>query len=130
MDIASGVSALKVATDLTRTLRDRLKGGEVKPDEIAGRIGEIYDYIVDSKDALIDAKDEIQSLKDQIRSYEDTRTFSESLIYDDRGIYIRREAGQPDELYCSACLDATGKRVRLIAGDYMPRCHIHGYRQH
>src|SRR5258707_202702 len=67
MDVASGMSGLSAAVNLARSLRESLKSGEMKSDEIAGRIGEIYDYIVDSKDALVDAKDQIADLKDEIR---------------------------------------------------------------
>ena len=67
MGIATGLSALKTGTDLLRVLRDRLKSGEVKGEEVIGRIGEIYDYIVDSKDSLVDAKDEIHDLKEKLR---------------------------------------------------------------
>jgi hypothetical protein len=66
MDIATGLSALKTSTDLLRALREKLKSGEVKGEEVIGRIGEIYDYIVESKDALVDAKDEIYALKEKL----------------------------------------------------------------
>jgi hypothetical protein len=39
---------------------------DLKPEEIPFRMGEIYDYIVDSKDALVDAKDEISKLKAEL----------------------------------------------------------------
>ena len=68
MDIATGLSALKTSTDLLRSLRERLKNGEAKGEEVVGRIGEIYDYIVESKDALVDAKDEIYALKEKLRA--------------------------------------------------------------
>jgi len=68
MDIAVGLSALKTSTDLLRALREKLKSGEVKGEEVIGRIGEIYDYIVESKDALVDAKDEIYALREKLRA--------------------------------------------------------------
>jgi hypothetical protein len=63
MTIAAGLSGLKAAADMIKMLRDGLKAGSIKPDEIAGRIGEIYDYIIDSRVALNDAQEEIRSLK-------------------------------------------------------------------
>jgi hypothetical protein len=66
MDVSTGLSALSTAVGLTRALRDAIKGGQIKGDEIAGRVGEIYDYIVDSKDALLDAKDQIQTAKEEM----------------------------------------------------------------
>ena len=68
MTIAAGLSGLKAAADMTKMLRDGLKAGSIKPDEIAGRIGEIYDYIIDSRVALNDAQEEIRSLKQQLDS--------------------------------------------------------------
>jgi len=68
MGIASGLAGLKAAAELTKTLREAAKSGSLKPDEFAGRVGEIYDYIVDSKDALIEAKDEIQDLKNRLQA--------------------------------------------------------------
>lgn len=68
MDMTSGLSALKTSTELLRSLRERLKSGEAKGEEVIGRIGEIYDYIVESKDALVEAKDEIYSLREQLRA--------------------------------------------------------------
>jgi hypothetical protein len=68
MDIASGLAALKTASDLTRFLRDAVKSGGIKDDELSGRIGEIYDYIIDSKAALIDASEEIHNLRSQLLS--------------------------------------------------------------
>ena len=62
VNLLAGLSGLNAAVTMTRTLRDGLKAGSIKPEEIAGRIGEIYDYICDSKDALVDAKDEISKL--------------------------------------------------------------------
>jgi len=70
MNILAGMSGLKAAADMTRALRDGLEAGSIKQDEIAGRIGEIYDYIIDSKDALVDAKEEIENLKAQVASLE------------------------------------------------------------
>lgn len=57
--------------DLTKSLRGGLKTGQIKPDEIAGRIGEIYDYIIDSKAALVEAQEESLQLTDQIRKLQD-----------------------------------------------------------
>lgn len=66
MNIVAGLSGLKAAADMTKALRDGLKAGQIKADEIAGRIGEIYDYIIDSKMALVDAQQEQQTLHGEI----------------------------------------------------------------
>jgi Mg2+ and Co2+ transporter CorA len=142
MSIATGLTALKTATDLARSLRDRLKSGEVKAEEVIGRIAEIYDYIVESKDALSGAKDEIQELKDEnqelrdrLRQAEDMRrekndfaAFCETLTYDERiGVSFRDVHGTP-EAYCAACI-TDGRKTRLSraqSGTYV--CQYHGFR--
>jgi hypothetical protein len=106
MNIVTGLSGLKAAAELIRTLRDGLKSGQMKPDEIAGRIGEIYDYIVDSKDALIDAKDEIVRLQEEISNL---KNVSDNFELRDN-VYWRK--GTKDA-YCPLCMGATGKAVPL-----------------
>jgi hypothetical protein len=106
MDIVAGLSGLKTAADLTRTLREALKSSQLKPDEISGRIGEIYDYIVDSKDALIDAKEEIVRLQDEITKLRD---IGDNFELRDN-VYWRK--GTRDA-YCPLCLGATGRAVPL-----------------
>ncbi len=62
MNIVAGLGGIKAAAEMTKALRDGIKAGQIKADEIAGRIGEIYDYIIDSKAALIEAQSEIKAL--------------------------------------------------------------------
>jgi hypothetical protein len=65
MEIASGLAALKTAADLLRSLREAAKAGSLKPDEFAGRIAEVYDYISDSKEALLSAQEMISQLRSE-----------------------------------------------------------------
>lgn len=131
MDIATGISALKAAVDLTRATRDAAKAGKLTPDEFAGRVGEIYDYIIDSKDALVDAKDEIQELKAKLKTIDDDTAFREQLDFDGaRSIYFRKQStpNSVPEAYCSTCLDRDNKRIRLTSEQGIYRCAIHGYK--
>jgi hypothetical protein len=136
MSLVTGLSALSAATSLTRSLRDGLKSGTIKGDEIAGRIGEIYDHIVDSKDALVEARDEIQELKNQLHSSHTERRklidkANEEKQFEFRyGVYWRMyttgspveteeaERGNPcttfwDGPFCPLCKDSDEKNVRL-----------------
>jgi hypothetical protein len=114
---------------LTRSLREAAKSGSLKADEFAGRVGEIYDYIIDSKAAFLDAQQEVLALREKISAFNDDRQFRESLEFNVAGWY-RRTGPRGEELYCSACLDLDSKRVRLTAGSYASNhCHIHGYRE-
>ncbi len=112
MDIATGLSGLRSAAELTRMLREGLKAGAVKPDEISGRIGEIYDHITDSKDALVDAKDEIEGLKSELRSLKEERGIADSLEFDGT-VYWVAKGERWDGPFCSLCWDGKGKLVRL-----------------
>jgi hypothetical protein len=67
MNIAGGLSALKAAADLTRSIRDAAKAGLLASDEFAGRVAEVYDYIADSKEALLNAQEEISNLQAEVR---------------------------------------------------------------
>jgi len=115
-------------------LRDRLKSGEVKGEEVIGRIGEIYDYIVDSKDALVDAKDEVHDLKEKLRDAEakllaadDFEAFRKSLTYHESdGTWLRTVDGIT-EGYCGACLNE-GKRIRLKKEGSQYHCQYHAWR--
>jgi hypothetical protein len=135
MDLASGLSALKTSTDLLRSLREKLKSGEVKGEEVIGRIGEIYDYIVESKDALVEAKDEIHDLKEKLRTSEaklrasdEFDTFKNSLTYNEQFGIWKRDVSGITEAYCSDCLNE-GKSIGLTrkqSGTYA--CQYHGCR--
>ena len=109
MNIAAGLSGLNAAVTMTRALRDGLKSGSVKPDEIAGRIGEIYDYIIDSKSALADAQEEIRHLKAQLDS-----------LNRDAGVFLEGGVNwekRPDERYdgplCPVCWGLNHKRLPM-----------------
>jgi hypothetical protein len=153
MDILTGMSGLKTGIELLRSLREALKSGQMKPDEVAGRIGEIYDYIVDSKDALVDAKDEIQTLRDEIRQQkEQVRELERKIAEEHTFVFLHgaywvqftkpthhtAEEGIPvcsmhyEGPYCPTCKDADSKSVRLrdlgrgaAAGESQYYCDIH-----
>jgi hypothetical protein len=126
-EIGAGLSALKTGADLTRALREGIKSGRLKPDEIASRIGEIYDSIVDSKAALADAKEEISRLHDELRKIKVAVELEESFIFR-HGVYWktyevlslrtdpegeRIKEMQYEGPYCPLCKDADQKPVHL-----------------
>jgi hypothetical protein len=107
MSLATGLSALNAATNLTRSLREKLKSGEIKGEEIIGRIGEIYDNIVDSKDALVEARDEIHQLDERIDELKRLWDFGKDLK-PKFGVYWRE-----DFPYCPSCWEQERKLTRL-----------------
>ena len=112
MDIASGLAGLKAAADLTKILREGAKSGSMKPDEFAGRIGEIYDYIIDSRAALVDAQEESQQLKQQIRELQNNAELATDLAFDGSVYWRKSEGAEAKSPYCSICWDSAGKLVR------------------
>jgi len=112
MEIVTGLSGLKTAADLIRALRDGLKSGQIKGDEIAGRIGEIYDYIVDSKDALVDAKDEVQILKDKIRALEEQADLEKHVVFHDQASWKTLDEESEEGPFCPVCWSLNKKLVR------------------
>src|SRR5260370_32586616 len=110
MNISAGLSGLKAAAEMTKMLRDGLKAGSIKPDEIAGRIGEIYDYILDSKVALVDAHEEIAALKEKIRSFNtDALVFLDSEVY-----WEKRSDNKYDGPLCPVCWGIDHKRLPMV----------------
>ncbi len=104
MEIGQGLSAIKTAVELTRSLRDAAKSGTVSHVEIAGRIAEVYDYIADAKEALLDAKETIFELQGQVaknRQY----SFHDSVTW-------KQQSDGEDGPYCPIC-EATGLEMRL-----------------
>ena len=103
MSITAGLAGVKAAVDLARTLRDAAKSGTLKPDEFAGRVGEIYDYIVDSKDALVEAKDEIQELKTRLNALDTRNQIDGDLEHDGYVFWRIHEGGTRTGPYCVYC---------------------------
>jgi hypothetical protein len=106
MEIASGLSALKTAADLARTLRDAAKAGTLKPDEFAGRIAEIYDYIGESKEAVFEAQEKLSHLRaenERLKTYVFHHSVNWRVIAD----------GTEDGPFCPTCVSA-GVDMRLL----------------
>ena len=111
MDIISGLAGLKTASELVRIVRDAAKTGTLKPDEFAGRVGEIYDYIVDSKDALVEAKNRIQDLESQLAAKNGTKQIDSELDHDGYVYWRNHLDTKRSGPYCTYCW---GKDDRLI----------------
>jgi hypothetical protein len=106
MEIASGLSALKAAADLARTLRDAAKAGSLKPDEFAGRIAEVYDYIGDSKEAVLNAQESLSQLRaenERLKAY----VFHHSVNW------RTLPNGTEDGPFCPSCV-SEGVDMRLL----------------
>jgi hypothetical protein len=72
IDVAAGLSALKAAAQLAKALREAAKSGTVAPDEFAGRVAEIYDYVIDSKEAVVAAQErlaQVEAENERLRTY-------------------------------------------------------------
>jgi hypothetical protein len=116
MDLGTGLGALRAAVDLSRALRDGAKAGTIKPDEFAGRVGEIYDYIADSKDALIDAKDEIQTLKEEVKELREQIAKKQRGTVHDHAAWKILEDGSEQGPYCPNCYEKNGTFIQPQRG--------------
>lgn len=118
MGIVSGLAGLKAAAELTKTLREAAKSGSLKPDEFAGRVGEIYDYIVDSKDALVEAKDQVQDLKNRLNTIEGRSQIADELAHDGYVYWRNHSDGRRSGPYCVFCW----KDGSLVPLTHIPGC--------
>lgn len=109
MTFAAGLASLKAAADLTKTMRDAAKAGTLEPAEFLGRVGEIYDYIIDSRAALVDAQEETQRLRDELNTLQKTSRLSRDLTFDGH-VYWLKGDGPP---YCPLCWDRDQMLVHL-----------------
>jgi hypothetical protein len=127
MTIATGLSALKAAADLVRALRDAAKAGSLKPDEFAGRIAEVYDYITDSKEAVLCTEEEISQLKAE---NERLKTF----VFHHSVSWRTLADGTEDGPFCPVCLgegvnmrlalNATGDQTGGVLYFRCPKTHV------
>jgi hypothetical protein len=116
--IASGLSSLSAAANLVKALREGLKSDQIKSDEIAGRVGEIYDYILDSKEALLNAKDDLGALEKKIRSLEHSADLQKRVRFHDQAVWKVDSSNDGEEgPFCPVCWSLNSKLVRPTYGD-------------
>jgi len=109
--IAAGFASLRTAAELTRLTRDALKSG-ADPADLAGRIAEIYDYIIDSKQALLAAQEELTRTMaeiERLRSFRFHHSVSWRIISD----------GSEDGPFCPICV-AQQTDMRLMIRNVVP----------
>lgn len=85
---------------------------------------ELYGKILELQSQIMGLLEENRDLKEQLRELRDNSDFRTSLVFEGN-CYVRdTEAGR--EHYCSKCLDAEGKAIRLQRLDrgllYCPSC--------
>lgn len=108
-DIGAGLAALKTAADLTKTVREAIKSGKIKPADLDAQIAQIYDQIIDSRAAVVEAQEEIIKLKEEIRVLTDKSQLEKDLTFDGDVYWLKN-----DEFpYCPLCWGSDLKLVRL-----------------
>ena len=108
--VTAGLSSLKTAADLLKLVRESLKSNEMKQDDLAGKIGEVYDYIIDSKDSLLNAKEQIQNLHEENRGLK-AQLKKRTEIKHALGAYWTVDDGP----FCRLCWELHEKKVRLTS---------------
>ncbi|MEO5923633.1 MAG: hypothetical protein ABIR70_07380 [Bryobacteraceae bacterium] len=109
MEIIAGLSALKTAADLAKSLWDAAKAGSLRPDEFSGRIAEVYDYIIDSKEAVLGASEQLARLVDEngrLKTYVFHHSVNWRTLAD----------GTQDGPFCPTCV-SEGFDMRLALND-------------
>jgi len=112
MSISAGLISVRTAAEILKMFRDGLKAGTVHPDEIAGRIGEMYDYIIDSKAALLDAQEEVDKVKAELKELKDKQALAASLEFDGK-VYWIAKGDKWDGPFCPICWHDSANLVRL-----------------
>jgi hypothetical protein len=140
MDLLTGASFLKTASDLAKLVRESLGAREVKPDEVVARIIEIQGLIGDGRTALIDAQEQLLEKNRTISALEqDNRKLQEQLLKKQQGrvhdnaVWKILDDGAEEGPYCPNCYEKTGNfiqphRAALNDGLVSFVCTDHGQR--
>jgi hypothetical protein len=123
MDLASGLTVLKTASDLTTRVREALSSREVKLDEVVARIIEVQGLISDGRTALIDVQEQILEKNRTISELEHAnRDLQERLSKKKQGrvhdnaawkVLDDNSEGGP---YCPNCYEKTGNFIQPTRG--------------
>ena len=113
--VATGLSGLKAASDLTTRIREALGSRDVKLDEVVARIVEIQGLISDGRTALIDVQEQLLEKNREIFNLEQTcNKLSERLAKKVQGrkhddaVWKVLDDGKEDGPYCPNCWEKTG----------------------
>ena len=110
--ITGALAGIKTILDIGKTV------GDPKIQvEINVAVSNIQVKLIEAPQQIIDVQEENRGLRERLRGIEDEKTFRDGLIFG-------------DGVYCSACLDIDGKKVRpsIPVGEDAFYCAVHGNR--
>ena len=119
MDLVTGLTGLKTASDLVTRVRDALASRDVKLDEVLARIIEIQGLISDGRTALIDAQEDILSKNREISALEKENQKLQGQLskkqqgrIHDNAVWKQLEDGTEEGPYCPNCYEKTGNFIQ------------------
>lgn len=108
--ISSALSSLKIATDITRLLRE--SGLTLEKAEIKLKLAELIEALAETKIQLSEIKNLVFERDQQIKELEDALKIKRELKWEIPFYYLD-EVDSKDGPYCQQCYDKDGKLIRL-----------------
>jgi len=123
MELVTGLTVLKTASDLTTRIREALGSREVKLDEVVARIIEVQGLISDGRTALIEVQEQLLGKNREIFALEqENRSFQEQLtkkrqgrIHDNAAWKILDDDSEEGP-YCPNCYEKTRNFIQPTRG--------------
>jgi hypothetical protein len=123
MDLVTGLSFLKTASELATRIRESLGARDVKLDEVVARIIEIQGLISDGRTTLIDVQDQLLEKNRIISALEqDNRKLQEQLSKRQQGrvhdsaVWKVLANDTEEGPYCPNCYEKTAKFIQPHRG--------------
>jgi hypothetical protein len=123
MELVTGLSFLKTASDLIKGIKESLAARDVKPNEVLDRIIEIQNLISDGRVAVIDAQEQlaeknrtIQALQDEIRRLQEQLSKRRQGHVHDNAVWRVLDEGVEEGPYCPNCFEKTGTFIQPHRG--------------
>jgi|ERR1700733_6343253 len=123
MELVTGLSFLKTASDLITRIKESLAARDVRLDEVLARIIEIQNLISDGRVAVIDAQEQlaeknrtIQALEDEIRKLQGQLSKRRQGHVHDNAVWKVLNEGAEEGPYCPNCFEKTGNFIQPHRG--------------
>ena len=123
MELATGLTVLKTASDLTTRIREALGSREVKLDEVVARIIEVQGLISDGRTAFIEVQEQllekngaIYALQQENRSLQEQLTKKRQGRIHDNAAWKVLDDNSEEGPYCPNCYERTGHFIQPSRG--------------
>ena len=118
--IASGLSSLKLALDITKEFRNI--DTSFKDAEVKLKLTELLEALSDAKFALHDARDENLELKEKVKLLELQLSRKDEVVFKNDHYYLKTPIdGKPEGPFCSNCFSKNNELSLLTEVLNRPR---------